>query len=154
MNCNVAISVLHLIVIYFLHDTGRIVSTLQTYVVAFSIRVCGMYSNHFALRDSIVQDNVFLILRTCLFGKTEKWLNWNKISLRVMSWNQLAQFGSSDGVWDGICELCSVCTGIVSWSTEYQICPWEYLSEYIYDVVSWYFPNAITVITWAVGWLV
>jgi hypothetical protein len=72
-----------------------------------------MYSNHCALNVSIAQVNAFLVLRTLSSWETEKLLNWNKNCSRDMSWNQLAQVGISDRVISGICDLCSVCTGIV-----------------------------------------
>jgi len=71
-----------------------------------------------------------------------------------MSWNQLAQVGIYDRVLSGICDLCSVCTDIVRWKTDYQICPWRHRSEYICGLGIWYRPNAIIVWTFAVGWLV
>jgi len=100
---------LDLIVIYFLPDSRQNVSTLQKYIDACRVRVCGMYSNHCASNVSVVQVIFFLILQRVAFwekGKNELvginvvhescvGLSWRKLEIQILCEVEFAVCGQS-----------------------------------------------------------
>jgi len=85
------------------------VSTLQKYIDACRVRVCGMYSNHCASKVSIVQIIVFLILQRVAIwekGKNELvgieivhescvGLSWRKLEIQILCEVEFAVCGQS-----------------------------------------------------------